>query len=260
VLSKHKGNKIAAHLGLVSNKTASFLADVRMHNQDRKLTSCSGGISYEGVLGSSQCIADLTYHQGLPLLGALEDPPSPATHQPKAQFKKINLALIWIKFNKLLKRMMVAYQFKFSSQHSPDALFNSEQLSLAGLDRVRGFQKHCAGNQGLCMRNELSVYHLFSLSRFTAPLNPFIGLDIGHLFKEKYATMEAPDTSTPWVSWACGCRYSAYGLNVDFTYARPIQPKEKQAYCIYFNFTLGLHHIFSSLASQRSMSNKTEGS
>ena len=193
-------------------------------------------------------MATVTYHHGIPLLGAAKDPSSLAAQAPKAQFKKLNLELLWVRLFRLPKQVLLHYQLQCASQHSQDVLFNSEQLSVGGLDRVRGLPTRYAGHQGFFMRQELAWMQLLTFSRLTAPLQPFLGLDWAHIRQDASTGL---DTTTTWLGWACGCKYNAYGLSLDFTYARPINPGMEPTHKLYMHLALSLHEVVALLAAER---------
>ena len=98
------------------------------------------------------------------------------------------------------------------------------------------------------MRHELSWIQLLAFSRFTAPLQPFLGLDWAHILQDAPTAL---GTTTTWLSWACGCKYNAYGLSLDFTYARPMNQGVKPTHKLYMNLALSLHQVFALLAAKR---------
>ena len=180
ILFKGKAYKTFAQVGITSKDSASWLEDTFIHNQSRKLHIGHGSLSYTGMIGGGQTTAKITYHQGLPFWGALQDPSPTVSHTPKAQFKKVNLELLWGQHFRLPQQRLMQYQLQYVSQHSKDCLFGSEQLSLAGLEHVRGLANSLGADQGFFMRQELTLVHLLAFSRLAAPLQPFLGLDGGY--------------------------------------------------------------------------------
>jgi len=247
-IGQYLHHKLWVRTTLTSKHTSSSIEDTPLHNQERRLTIGNLGLDYTGSMGGGQCIVGIDYYQGLPWFEALRDAPSLPAHQPKAQFTKLHLNVHWLHFKPLARQILLNYQAKLTAQYSPDTLFDSEQFSAHGLDQVRGLQQHCAGSQGLGIRNELVLHRWWTLYHFTKPLQLFVGIDMACLQDKKKATA-LPEVHY-YAGWACGGRYAHQGVHFDLTYARPLhQQEEKEAmYQVCFNLTLSLHHMIGLLA------------
>lgn len=234
-LFQNSTHKTFFEAGITNKDTASQVADTLIDNQSRTLSVGQGTLSYTGLLVGGQTTASVSYHQGLSIWGARKDAVSSGADTEKAQFKKIDLSLLWVRLLQLPRQQLLQYQFQYASQHSLDRLFGSEQMSFSGLDRIRGLTVSNSADQGFFVRQELSLRGLFSFSPLTAPLQPYIGLDGG------YALEATGDNKSLW-GWAAGCKYQGYGLNGDITYARSL--KEKQGYKLYMSLSVGIHQFF----------------
>lgn len=236
-LFQNSTHKTFAEAEITHKDTASQVADTLIDNQSRTLSVGHGTLSYTGLLVGGQTTASVSYQQGLPLWGARKDPAPSGVDTFKAQFKKVDLSLLWVRFFQLPLQKMLQYQFQYASQHSLDRLFGSEQMSLSGLDRIRGLTTSASADQGFFMRQELSLVGLFSFSPLTAPLQPCIGLDGGY-------TLEATEGNKSLWGWAAGCKYQGHGLHGDITYARSL--KGKKGHKLYMSLSLNIHQLFTA--------------
>jgi len=254
VIYKTRTHKISLGVGLALKRTAAFLEDTPIGNQTRKLSVGKGNLNHTGLLFRGQYVLDISYFQGLSWWGAKKDAQPTQAGQAKAQFKKLNLHLLWMRPFLLLKQYF-SYQLNLSAQYSKDALFGSEQFSIAGLEQVRGVQQQHVGNQGLCFKQEIALHNLLSFSPMLIPFQPLVGLDIGYL--PQVSSMDPKFGNKPGtlVSWACGCKYGGSWLSFDFTYAKPIYRSEHlkkgNAFQVYFNLSFRLHHMLRSVLSKK---------
>ncbi|MEL6606980.1 MAG: ShlB/FhaC/HecB family hemolysin secretion/activation protein [Bacteroidota bacterium] len=235
-------SKTFVELGLTRKDSTSWLEDTLIGNQSRKLSIADGTLSYIGLLGGGQTTASVSYHQGLPIWSALKDASPAAAQAPKAQFRKLNLSFLWVRFVPLSSQRHLQYQFHYASQHSKDRLYSSEQMSLSGLDRLRGLTTSVGTDEGFFVRQELSLLGFLSFSRLTAPLQPFVGLDGG------YALSKDPRMNhQSLLCWAAGFKYQGYRLYGEVSYARMPQGGSSQGYKLYLNLSISLHQLFSRL-------------
>ena len=242
LLFQSRSSKTFAELGLTRKDSTSWLEETLIGNQSRKLSVANGNLSYTGLLGGGHTTASVSYHQGLPIWGALKDASPAAAQAPKAQFKKLNLSLLWVRFVPLASQRHLQYQFHYASQHSKDRLYSSEHMSLSGLDRLRGLTTVMGTDEGFFVRQELSLLGLLSFSRLTAPLQPFVGLDGG------YALSKDPRMNHQALTgWAAGFKYQGHGLYGEVSYARMLQGGFSQGYKLYLNLSVSLHRLFSRL-------------
>ena len=238
LLFQSRSSKTFAELGLTRKDSTSWLEETLIGNQSRKLSVVDGSLSYTGLLAGGQTTASVSYHQGLPVWGALKDASSATDPKAfKAQFRQLNLSFFWVRFIPLTAQRWLQYRMQYASQHSRDRLYSSEQMSLAGLDRIRGLPHTVSIDKGLFVRQEIALSGLLAFNRLTAPLQPFVGLDAGYVLDKE------PMMNPALMGWAAGCRYQGYGIDSEVSYARMMSG---EGYRIYMNLNLSLHRLFYS--------------
>lgn len=230
--------KTFAEIGLTRKESRSWLEDTLIGNQSRKLSVADGTLSYTGVLAGGQTNASLSYHQGLTIWGAPKDDPTADPNAFKAQFRQLNLSLGWSRLIPLTAQRWLQYRLQYASQHSRDRLYSSEQMSLSGLDRIRGLPHTVSHDKGLFVRQEIALSGLLHFSRLTAPFQPFIGLDAGYVLDKE------PMINPAMMGWAAGGRYQGHGIDSEVSYARMIGGMSDNEYKIYMNMNISLNQLF----------------
>ncbi|MEM7055269.1 MAG: ShlB/FhaC/HecB family hemolysin secretion/activation protein [Bacteroidota bacterium] len=242
-------------MGLIHRKTASYIRDVSIDNQHNKYTNIKIGSKHTGLLFSGQCIIDVTYHQGVAWFGTKKDVKPRQPDTPQAQFKKLCLHLLWMRPFSLF-RQLLSYQCNLLAQYSKDELLSPDQLSITGLEHVRGFQKNYSGNKGLCLKQEIALHNPCSFTPLLLPLQLLAALDVGYLPHVSSMDPKLGNKPAALVSWACGGKYNGTWISADFTYAKPFKKTKHLADCtyqIYANITFQLHNIFRLGATRKKL-------
>lgn len=232
-LSQGVAHKTFAEIGLTRKESGAYLEETLIGNQSRKLSIANSTLSYTGVLAGGQANASVSYHKGLPIWGALKDAEPDSRKAFKAQFKQLNLSFLWVRLVPLASQRWLQYRLQYASQHSRDRLYSSEQMSLSGMDRIRGLLHTVSHDKAIFVRQEIALSGLLRFSRLTAPFQPFIGLDAGYILDKE------PIHNPAMMGWAAGCRYQGYGIDSEVSYARMME-----GYKLYMNISLSLHQLF----------------
>ena len=211
ILQKTAIAKTSASTCLSFKSSAAFIKDVKIAHQDRKNTVGKLSLSHTGVVFKGLYFIDIAYYQGLDWFVSKKPAQPILTDQPTDWFKKFNLHALWFRPFTIFQKQC-HYQCNFTWQYTKDLLFNDEQFSATQQDKVRGFaQPHAQDqDQGLCLKNEVSMKNPLAFGKILAPLQLFMGLDFAYLYnlyKTNLRTLDFQHTAANLSSWSIGCRY-----------------------------------------------------
>jgi hemolysin activation/secretion protein len=154
LLHRDGRGKTGASLGILRQHTRNYLEDILLDISSQRLTELQIGLNHGRRIGNSFLNLDLGWQRGIGALGA-QGRGHPHGAEPNARYTKGTLVL------SLLHPFTVGGQaFSLESlasgQHSRDALYSPQRVSLGGVASVRGFKEHTlTGNSGGYWRNQL---------------------------------------------------------------------------------------------------------
>lgn len=194
------------------------------------------GLRHEHRLEKSVISADTSYSYGAQFLRADWDPPVVAPGAPRADFKKLETRINYI------RPFKNGWQISsiFTGQMANVPLFSNEQIAIGGWDSVRGYANFStSGDTGGYLRTELSLpTQNIDLRGLGTPLketslwNPFakaqggyrafLFADMGHLYAR--STQSSSNT----FGIGAGVTAQVGRLSVSFTLAMPLRDQNGQ--------------------------------
>jgi hemolysin activation/secretion protein len=172
--------RLAFSATLTGKENHNYLAGQLLGVSSRRLTILDLGGSFTLGLGRGLVTLDASLSSGLHGLGAMADPQGLPADAPRAQFRKSNYGASYF-YPFRFAGMDGSASTQLSGQHSRDALYGSEQISIGGMYSVRGFyDQSLAGDEGYYLRNDLSLQKaLGRLQGRPVVLKPYLALDGG---------------------------------------------------------------------------------
>ncbi|OJW71317.1 MAG: hypothetical protein BGO68_01110 [Candidatus Amoebophilus sp. 36-38] len=246
LIYKHRNNKGSMILGFTHATTTNYVQDIALQVQNDLQTQLKVGTNHLGLIFAGQYMLDFNYEQNLTGLGS-ETGKESLSKQDKKRFKKFDFHFSWVRPFALFKQFL-SYKMDCLGQYSKDEGMNLHQLTITNIDHVRGFEQSYTGHKGICSKQELSLHHLFSFSRWLRPLEFQAGIDIGYLPKVSNIEPKLEQLPLTLMGWGLGCRYHINWLSLDFTYAKPLYISKhltipSNTYQMIFNFTIKLHAL-----------------
>lgn len=229
-------NKVNVKLGLSRRKNRNFIEDVLLETSSRTLSSGTLGVSWQRYgQGGDTVFADLTYHRGLKVFGALEDESGLAGEEPRAQFEKYRLNL---NYRTALAALGHNWYWRSSlrGQYSDDRLYSSEQFTIGTGGSVRGYKSlGLSGDSGAVTAQELGTYIPFDAGWLgSTGLQLALGLEVGDVRLPQQGKQSLK-------SWYSSANWSGRHFRINLTYAEPIAPRsafEAPGRAVYGSFTL----------------------
>lgn len=172
---------VSASANLSLKDAKNYIADQLLAVSSRRLSVLDLEVSVSDRLGGGNANFRLGYSRGLKAFGAMADTAGLTHEDPRAQFEKFTLnGSYFLPFFVFGQEASLASQL--TSQMARDALYGSEQISIGGLYSVRGFRNNTlSGDNGVYLRNTLTVQKPLQLYGHSAGLRLFAGLDAGQV-------------------------------------------------------------------------------
>jgi hemolysin activation/secretion protein len=176
-LFHNQNNKLSIKASLEHYRTKKYLEDAQLETSTLNLSKASLGVDYLYQSSSYQALFSFEFSKGIHLFETTN--PTLLDERYKTYVWDINFIKFFTPFQ---------YSFDFHLQHTKDALFSNEQISIGGPYSVRGYKEEgLDGNRGFYYRNELT-YSLekkwFNLWQPTF----YLGFDGGWIKKEEDTT------------------------------------------------------------------------
>ena len=196
----------------------NFVDDVKLGVSSRTLSVLTLGAQLNTLVAGGTFSGEVSYGQGLTILGALRDTPSGAPDSPRAQFSKLNIDANYTRPFRIGKLPLI-WSSQFSGQLAFDPLYSSQQFSVGSPYNVRGFYRgYLINDHGAYLRNDLSTQRQIGTFRgLTLVASPYVGLDAGYVAGFNRA---APRGTL--VGASVGLRLSAGPLNFDVYASEPL--------------------------------------
>lgn len=256
-LLKQQSTKLGCQIGLTKKGTSSYIDDIFLQTQFVRLTPIHATLSCASFVVGGQFTTEFTYHQGTKLWGSTVDTRDLQKDSARAQFRKFNASIFWLRSFPIISTSSLGYQIKVDCQYTPHYLYDSEQLTLSGFGAVRGLESSYRANNAYFVKNEITLNNLLSFNRLLAPVQFFLGIDFAHkLDKIKLVaendndkneqTEEKRKYQNKHFGWATGIKYSLHGVILDASYARSIWNSPQNEFQVYLSCTISLHQIIES--------------
>jgi hemolysin activation/secretion protein len=180
VMYRGCAGRAAVFMSLTAKQSRNYILGELIAASSRDLSVLDlGGNFVTGVWGGGLTL-ELAYSQGLKLFDAEEDASGLPDFVPRAQFRRINYGLTWIRPITAWEQSL-SFSSQWQGQYGLDALFGSEQISVGSFYSVRGFRDtSLAGDRGSYVRNDLTL-DLPLGGSWHPLLRPFIGVDAGYV-------------------------------------------------------------------------------
>ena len=184
VLLREQTGQLKASGTLTWRSSKNYLLHTLIGVSSRDTTTFDAGLDYSHAALGGLLSLGASAGIGLPWLGGLSDASGLPQYAPRAEFLKGSLTASYLRSIAIGARR-VNLSSSLTAQVSHDVLYGSDQLTVAGLYAVRGFDRtSLAGDEGFVWRNDLSL-PLASTLKFgprELPLTwkPYVGLDYGH--------------------------------------------------------------------------------
>ncbi len=136
----------------------SYLDDTEIEVQHRVTTAAEVALLHRHYIGPAQLDVTLAHRQGVPWLGAVDDPPGSIPGQPTRFYKLETLdAGLAVPFR--IGGRSLRYVGLFRGQYTKSPLFYTEMFSIGNRWTVRGFDGELtlAAERGFTISNELSM-------------------------------------------------------------------------------------------------------
>lgn len=178
VVYRGRGGRAAVFMSLTAKQSRNYILGELIAASSRDLSVLDiGGNLVTGLWGGGLTL-ELAYSQGLTLFDAEEDAAGLPDFAPRAQFRRLNYGLTWIRPFTAWE-LPLSFSSQWQGQYGFDALFGSEQISVGSFYSVRGFRDtSLAGDRGTYVRNDLTL-DLPLGGNWHPLLRPFIGIDAG---------------------------------------------------------------------------------
>lgn len=165
-------NQVLLGLGGAIRFMDSYLDDIKLDIQTRKLSEISGFISYKRKISQFDFNITLSLLQGLPLFK--NNSRFQTTYAYTIPSINMYLYAPFSLFNQLF-----IYNSSISTQISQDQLYASEKMTIGSRYTVRGFNHfNLSGQMGILYKNDLMMY---LPSFWGIRLAPNIGVDFGYV-------------------------------------------------------------------------------
>jgi hemolysin activation/secretion protein len=238
LLHRDGRGKTGVSLGLMRQHTRNDFEDIRLDISSQRLSEFQIGLTHGRRLGNGFLNLELGWQRGIGALDA-QSRGHPHGAQPDARYDKSTLIL------SVLRPFTVGGQdFSMESvasgQHSRDALYSPQRVSLGGAASVRGFKEHTlTGNSGGYWRNQLRWRRTVGwqpLKAFVSDYSVALAWDIGAIARNSRRD-EAPGRMS-----GNAIELTAQGpwLSASLTFARALEhPSEiERERPVYFNIGL----------------------
>jgi hemolysin activation/secretion protein len=246
---KTRNTKISMNIEVGKKQNSSSINDILLEIQSTRISPIVVRLNYSTIMLGWQSIAEIAYHQGTKWWKATTPSTGGNMQQPNPQFKKFTTNLT-LGNTFLLKGVNLGYQIKISQQYTPHILFDTEQISLSGMEGVRGLSQSYKSNNGFSIKNEITFSNLIRVHKILVPLQSFFGLDFGYSL-DKIEILESNSNASfakqKHYGWATGIRYSAYAIQVELTYAAELFANWNKNRTVFLNITLSLHQILKGV-------------
>jgi hemolysin activation/secretion protein len=234
ILHRDALSKTGASLTLARSSSRNYLEDVLLEVSSHRLAELSLGLNHGCRLGDTLLNLDLGWQRGIGALDA-QRRGSPHGTEPDSHYNKYTLTA------SLLHPLSLAGQsFSLESmahgQHSEDALFSPQRLSLGGIASVRGFKEQSlGGNSGAYWRNQLRWRHPVNRSlirEFSAAL----AYDLGAIARRHHQGERFQRLSGHALELTAQGKFLSASLTIARSLERPTNLKREHP--VYFNLNL----------------------
>lgn len=186
VLARGQTSKLTLNVGLTHKDSRNYIEGSLLTTSSPKLTDVQVGLTSVFFAGGGFWTVDGGVSRGVNWFGVEPLPGAGTGTVPTPEYLRLQAAA---SFSRPFRIADVEGNWSTSvqGQTSRDYLYGSEQISIGGLYTVRGFDgTSIAGDRGLYWRNEFSTLLPASddprAARIFGRLQPYIGLDVGHVF------------------------------------------------------------------------------
>lgn len=213
LLHRDQTSKTWMEAHLFKNESQNFLDDVEVEVQHRKLTTAEIVLAHRHLFKQLQADFLLSYKQGLPILGAQEDPAKTDPEGPTTLFKivtadidlQVPISAHW------------RYRNHLRGQYTADLLSAQDQFAIGGRYTIRGFDGDSilSGENGWYTRNELSVILPYVAQEF------YFGVDHGQVFGPSTANLSGNSLTGGFVGMRGAYKWFSYDVFAGWAIAKP---------------------------------------
>jgi hemolysin activation/secretion protein len=236
VLSRAESYVLNAHVALNNQQVDGMVEDTLLDVGSSQLTVVRGGLSGFKQTAMGQWSFDVTHHQGVDEFDATIDLDNLSSESTHAQFQKWTTTLGFSRGLQFWK-WPVYMTSSVSAQRANTALYSSEEMSVGGVYSIRGTSGTLNGENGVTVRNELTVtsqsaLKLLKNASYTATL------DGGYIStRDTYAVAKKGGA----IGLTLGMRWSKPSSSMSLSYGIPLKLSsalEKNESKLYSSFTL----------------------
>jgi hemolysin activation/secretion protein len=252
ILWKYKIDSIKGKIVLTLKDKKSYIQDVKIDASSYKLAVAEGGLNYNGYLFGGFFSYGMYYDRGLEYFNAEKDISGMADDIPRAQFEKYKVDLFWNRplyfFNQSF-----GYSININGQYSMNSLYSSEQISIGDLYSVRGFKNYSAsGDNGYCVRNEISVNDFSRFWRYLRGVKIFAGYDYGFVIHKTGKDANNGQGKANLSGISTGLSYASSVFNSSLTCGWKLKAPgfiKEDDYVIYWTFTMNFTNLFEETSN-----------
>ncbi|MCQ9424354.1 ShlB/FhaC/HecB family hemolysin secretion/activation protein [Pseudomonas sp. LJDD11] len=193
VIHRDALSKTSINTGLSHLRTNNYINDEKLGTSSNRITEAQFGITHGRRVGGSFVNIDLGMQQGIGALDAQgdHDPNGnrPGPGIPTARYRKYTATVSYL-YPFQLWGERLTFSSLATGQHSEDALYSPQRLSLGGVSSVRGFKdQYLSGDSGGYWRNELRLTRPVGLDWLRPAFSEYgaaIGYDQGVISNDRY--------------------------------------------------------------------------
>lgn len=216
VLFRTASSKLGVSGALTTRRASSFLDDVELIVQRRRLSYFERGVSYKKLLRTATIEGDIAMRTGQSWFDAQPDLPDAGTGgvtlRPKLWLADVNYIQPFT-----VMGQPIQFTSHLRGQLTDDSILAADQLSIGGRYTVRGFdgEQSLIAEKGYILRNELSTP-----LRFTKRIHSsgYFGIDVGRVWGPSDIRL----IGNKLVGAALGTRGQFKSLQTDLSIAAPI--------------------------------------
>ena len=181
VMYRDQSTRVLLSGSLTGKNARNYLDNQFLGVSSRRLSVLDIDLNLSTPFEGGLLSFDLGYAQGLRMEGALQDPDNLPDWAPRAQFKKIKAGFNYNRPFRLFDEN-ISFSSQLSAQKAHMPLYGSEQISIGGLNSVRGFVNNSlSGDEGYYWRNELSIRKPITIGGEVLSTRFYAGYDLGEV-------------------------------------------------------------------------------
>lgn len=188
VIQRDNAGKTTASLKAFQRRSNNYIDDTEVQAQQRIVSGLEATIGHRRMIGATTVEGNFSYRQGIGAWGAMPAPEEPFGEGTSRM--KLMLADLSLMHRFKVWGQDTSYALTLRGQNNRTALTPQDRFAIGGRYTVRGFDgiNDLSAEKGWLMRNDFT----WNLSQ---TLQPYIGLDSGHVSGQSAANLVGQDLS-----------------------------------------------------------------